>query len=623
MKDDTKFYWLIFACVFVVIFEALAFFDIKFQSPLAIPLYLLIIIFIGHETLWHGFKALYQLKFTSIQLLMLIAVVGAFYLGKYEEAAVVIVLYTLAEKLEDLGIAKSRSSIQLLLNKIPKDVAVKDKKGRIPVKEVSIGDVILIKPGEMIALDGVIVVGSTTVDESTITGEPIPQDKHPEDFVFAGTLNEQGYIEVRVTKQFADTSLAKIKEMTFNALKNKAKTQKFIEKFARIYIPTVILIALAVALIPPLVFAQNFNYWFLESLTLLVIACPCALVISTPISIYSAVSNASTQGILIKGGKYIEALGQLKAIAFDKTRTLTEGHPHVTDIIPRGNNTRESLLGCAAGIEQFSEHPLSQSIVAAAQNEKYIIHQAESFQSFVGRGVKGDCLVCEDRHHCIGKLKFILEEHKVPEQVVNQVEELQKQGKTVIVVSTHKEIKGIIAFADKIRPESKAVIDQLHQMGIVTAMLTGDHRMPAEKVAKELGIPIVKTEQLPENKAQSVNELIEKYGTTAMVGDGVNDAPALATANVGISMSTLGSDTALEAASVVILSDHLKKIPPLILLGKRTLNIIRFNTFWAILVKILFIALAVAGRSNLVLAIFADVGVTLMVIFNSLRLTKD
>lgn len=553
---------------------------------------------------------------------MLIAVGGAYYLGMYEEAAVVIVLYTLAEKLEDLGIAKSQSSISALLGKMPKNVPVKHK-GVISIKDIAIGDIILVKPGDLIALDGKVTLGSTTVDESPITGEPIPKDKHVGDAVFAGTLNEQGYIEVEVAKKSEESSLSKIKEITSNALKNKARTQKFIEKFAKIYIPTIIILAIGVTAIPTLFLGQSFNFWFLESLTLLVIACPCALVISTPISIYSAVSNASAQGILVKGGKYFEALGELKVLALDKTRTLTEGRPYVTDVIPRGIHTRETLLSCAAGIEQFSEHPLSQSLIKAAQDEKYILHQAEAFRNLVGRGVMGDCLVCEDRHHCIGKLKFILEEHEVPMEVVNQVEELQNQGKTVIVISTHKEVKGIIAFADKLRPDSKSMVETLKEMGIITAMLTGDHLLSSKKIAEELKIPIIQAELLPEGKALVVEELIQKYGPTGMMGDGVNDAPALATANVGISMSSLGSDTAIEAASVVILSDHLKKVPELIKLGRRTLNTIRFNTFWAILVKVLFVGLAIVGKSNLVLAIFADVGVTLMVIFNSLRLSRS
>jgi Cd2+/Zn2+-exporting ATPase len=619
----TKFHWLIFACVFVVLFEALSLSGVRFQPSIAAPLFLLIIVGIGHETLWHGLKALFTLNLASIQLLMVIAVSGAFYLGQYEEAAVVIVLYTLAEKLEDLGIARSKLSIENLLSKMPKEVLIKGKENLTPVNLVVIGDIIAIKPGDIIALDGEVIEGSSSVDESTITGEPIPQDKHIGDKVFAGTWNQQGYLEVRITKTAKESSLAKIKEMTANALKSKAKTQLFIEKFARIYTPTVIFIALAVTIIPTLFLGKNFNDWFVESLTLLVIACPCALVISTPISIYSAVSNATTKGVLIKGGKYLEALGQLKAIAFDKTRTLTEGHPHVTDVIPIGTHTVESLLSCAAGIEQFSEHPLSQSIVNAAQNEKYTFHPAESFQSFIGKGVKGDCLVCKDRHHCIGKLQFILEEHQVPVNVVNEVDRLQKQGKTVIVVSTHKEVEGIIAFSDKIRPESKSTIDDLHKMGIQTILLTGDHLMPAQAVADELNIPIVKAELLPDEKAKEIQSLMKKYKVVGMMGDGVNDAPALALASVGISMNTLGSDIAIDAASVVILSDHLKKLPSLINLGRRALNIIHFNTVWAIGVKILFIALAIAGKSNLVLAIFADVGVTFLVILNSLRLTRN
>lgn len=619
---DKKFQLLLAATVLVAVLEILSIIGLQFPPSIAIPFFLAMIVGIGHQTLIKGFEALLNFNFRSINLLMLLAVAGAFYLGKYEEAAVVIVLYTLAEKLEDIGIAKSKSALSALMSKMPKEVTIKGRETTIPTSDVNIGDIIQVKPGEMIALDGIVKEGFSSVDESTITGEPVPKDKGQGDAVFAGTLNTQGYLEIEVTKTEKNSAIAKIQELTFQATKTKADTQKFIEKFSQIYTPAVILIALSVVLIPTLFFNGNFDKWLLEGLSILVIACPCALVISTPISIYSAIGAASKLGVLIKGGRYLEAIGQIKAIALDKTRTLTIGRPYVTDIIAFGKNNDEDLISCAAGLETYSEHPLSESIVLAAQNRSVTPHSVENFQSVIGKGIKGDCLICQDKHHCIGKLEFILEEHHVPDEVIEKIDLLQNEGKTVVVVSTHKEIEGIIGLSDEIRPESKAFCDQLSLLGVDAWMLTGDHIAPARLVAKELGIKEVQASLLPEDKATVLKEMLDKYKTVAMVGDGINDAPALALSSVGITMSNLGSDTAIEAASIVILNDNLMLIPKMIELGRRALRIIRFNTFWAIAVKLVFIALAIAGHSNLVMAILADVGVTLFVIANSLRLLK-
>lgn len=623
LLKDPKFLWVLCATLLVVFLEFLSLGGIQLPSLFAVPFFLLIILLIGNRTLYHGLQALFKLNLRSMNLLMLIATCGAFYLGKYEEAAVVIVLYTLAEKLEDYGIAKSRSALDALIAKIPRDALIKGHREPTPLSEIKVDDLLIIKPGTMIPLDGHVVLGTSSVDESTITGEPILQDKLPGDVVFAGTLNLLGYLEISVTALAQDSTLAKIKELTFQATRRKANTQRFIETFSSYYTPSVILLAIGLASIPPLFLNGNFQHWFLESLSLLVIACPCALVISTPISIYSAIGNASTKGVLIKGGKYLEAIGQIKAIALDKTRTLTKGEPHVSDVISFGNNSREDLLSCAAGIERYSEHPLSQSIVNAAENENYILHEVENFQNIIGKGVKADCLVCQDSHHCVGKLQFILEEHTVSEEVLKTVDRLQKEGKTVVVVSTHYEVEGIIALKDTLKPESKEAIDCLHRLGIKTIMLTGDHIIPAQVVATELGISDVRTDLLPQDKAKAIESLMQKYTHVAMVGDGINDAPALALSTVGISMSKLGSDMAIEASSIVILNDHLSLIAEMVTLGRRTRKIIQFNLFWAIAVKFLFITLALLGTSSLVMAIFADVGVTLIVILNSLRLMNS
>jgi len=621
--QDRKFLWLISSVAVVAFFEFLSLAGWHLPTVVGAPFFAVVILAIGWQTIWKGLKALAKLNFRSINLLMVIAVIGAFILGEFEEAAVVIVLFTLGERLEEFGIASSKSALQSLVDKTPKTAVVKDDGGQtreITLAEIQIGDTLVIKPSEMIAMDATVIFGASSVDESTITGEPLPKDKHAGDTVFAGTLNMQGYLEARVLKTAKDTTLAKIIETTFAATRTKAETQKFIEKFSAFYTPTIIFIAVLIVTVPTLIFGREFEFWFREALTLLVIACPCALVISTPISIYAAVGNASSRGALVKGGKYIEAIGQIKAVAMDKTRTLTYGKPKVTDVISFGETSREHLLACAAGIESYSEHPLAQAIVTAAHNEKLEIHRVENFQSILGKGAKADCVVCYDKHHCIGKLPFITEEHAVQDEIVEKVESLQRMGKTSIVISSHGGVEGVIALSDEIKIESKATIAELKNLGVEVVMLTGDNHAPAEAVARAVGITEVKAELLPERKADAIRELLQKYGAVAMVGDGVNDAPALALSSVGVAMGAAGSDTAIEAASIAILNDRLELIPYLIRLGRKTISTVKINTTLAVATKLVFIILAIFGLSSLAMAIFADVGVTVLVILNSLRL---
>ena len=623
--QDRKFLWLIASVAVVAVFEFLSLAGWHLPPRIGAAFFALIILAIGWRTLLHGAKALLKFNFRSINLLMMIATAGAFYLGEYEEAAVVIVLFSLGERLEAFGILQSKSALQALVDRTPKTARVKSVDGaemELTLDQIKVGDILILKPSAMIAMDAQVVSGASSVDESTITGEPLPKDKHTGDLVFAGTLNMQGYLEARVTKLAADSTLARIIETTFAATKTKAETQKFIEKFSSYYTPSIIFIAVLIAAVPTLVFGQPFNSWFEQAITILVIACPCALVISTPISIYSAIGNASAKGALVKGGKYIEAIGQIKAVAMDKTRTLTYGKPKVTDVVPFGETTREHLLACAAGIETYSEHPLAQAIVQAAKAERIEIHQVENFQAVLGKGAKADCVVCYDKHHCIGKLPFITEEHRVQDEVVKQVEAFQKQGKTSIVVSSHGGVEGVIALTDELKTESKQTVGELKKLGVAVVMLTGDNHAPAMLVAEEVGIEEVQAEMLPEDKAAAVRELLAKYAGVAMVGDGVNDAPALALSSVGIAMGAAGSDTAIEAASIAILNDRLELIPYLIRLGRRTISTIKINTTLAVVTKLVFVVLAIFGLSSLALAIFADVGITVLVILNSLRLLK-
>lgn len=619
---DRKFQWLLASVSLVAAFEVLSLGGWHLPPAAAIPIFGAIIVAVGHPTLRKGLRALAGLNFRSINLLMVIAVVGAFYTAQYEEAAVVIVLFTLGERLEEFGISSSKSALQALVDRTPKQATVRGDGGprQAPVGDIRPGEILVIKPSDLIPLDAEVTTGSSSVDESTITGEPLPRDKRPGDPIFAGTLNLHGYLEARVTKAAADTTLARIIDVTFSATKTKASTQRFIERFSAIYTPAVIVGALLLVTVPTLLLHRPLDPWLREALTLLVIACPCALVISTPISIYAAIGNASARGVLIKGGKYIEAVGQIRAVALDKTRTLTYGRPKVVDVIPFGKTTREHLLACAGGIEQYSEHPLARSILEAAQGEGVAVHAVENFEAVLGKGAKADCTICYDRHHCIGKLPFVVEEHAVGDDVVAQVERLQREGKTSIVISSASTVEGIVAMTDEIKPESAPAVAALRSLGVEPVMLTGDHRVPAQAVADQVGIREVQAELLPDGKAEAIRALTERHGAVAMVGDGVNDAPALALSSVGIAMGAAGSDTAIEAASIAILNDHLALLPYLVRLGRRTLSTIRFNTALALVTKLAVVALAVAGRSSLALAIVADVGVTVIVIGNSLRL---
>lgn len=621
--DDAKFRWLIVSVIVVGVFEVLALAGWHLPSRIDGPFFAAVIVAIGHHTLWTGLGALARLDVRSINLLLVIATAGAFYLGEYEEAAVVVVLFNLAERLEDFGIERSKSALQALVDRAPKTATLRGEGNvtrDVPISEIAVGDTLVIKPSDMIAADAEVSTGTSSVDESAITGESLPQDKHPGDRLFAGTLNLQGYLEARVTKRAAGSTLAKIVETTFAATKTKAETQKFIETFSVYYTPSIMAVALLLVAVPVVFLAQSFDPWFRSALTLLVIACPCALVVSTPISIYAAIGNASSRGALVKGGKVVEAIGRVRAVAMDKTRTLTFGRPRVTDVLPFGEATREHLLACAAGIERYSEHPLARAVVDAARAETVALHDAENFRAVVGKGAMADCVVCYDRHHCIGKLPFISEEHDTAENIVARVDALQREGKTSIVVSTRGGVEGIIAMLDEVKPESKAAVAQLERLGVVTVMLTGAHAVPAHAVARAVGIRDVRAGLLPDDKAEAVRDLARRYGMVAMVGDGVNDAPALALSSVGVAMGAAGSDTAIETASIALLNDRVELVPFLIRLGRRAIATIKVNTTLAVMTKIVVIGLAIAGRSSLAVAILADVGVTVLVIFNSLRL---
>lgn len=620
LLKNKKFKYLLIALVAVIPFEALSLSGKHLPYPVELGALGLIVVIFGRDVFKKGILSLWKLRFSSINLLMTIAVIGAVAIGELEEAAIVIILFSLGNVLEDFGISRSKSSLQDLVNKTPKQATLKDGTV-VPLSELTVDSVIIVKHGDIIPVDGVIVSGNSLVDESSITGEPLPKTKVLGDAVFAGSTSTEGYLEIKVTKLSGESTLQKIINLTYEAVERKSNAQAFIEKFAKYYTPLILLSSILLIVIPVFVFGEPFQKWFVQALTLLIISCPCALVISTPVSVFSAVGNASRKGVVIKGGRFLEEIGKIKAIAFDKTRTLTKGTPIVTDVIPFGGNTEKDVISCLSGLETFSEHPISKSVIAYAEAKKMDLHTFDSYKATSGKGIEGVCLVCTDSHRCAGTLAYMKEEHgAIDESITKKAEELEKQGKTVIFVSNGTEIKGIVGVSDEIKEESAETVVQLQKLGITSLMLTGDTVAPAEAVGKTVGITEVYASLLPEDKVTKVQELKKKYGSVAMVGDGVNDAPALATASVGVAMASAGSDVAIENADIAIMNDKLSILPELISIAQKSNGIIRFNIALALITKAGFLTLAVSGHANLVMAIVADVGVTIFVVINSLRL---
>ena len=622
LSQNRNFRWLVAGLALVAPLEVLSLFDFRVTPWAQIPLLALLALLFGRNLLLSGLRSLIRLDFSNMNLLMTIALGGAIYLGHFEEAGVIIVLFALGEMLEDFGVTKSQEALQELVEKTPKTAQVKDKEEKVPVETVEVGAIVIVKPGDQIPLDGEVATGNSLVDETAITGEPLPRSKYPGDLVFAGSINGSGYLEIAVTKKSRDTTLSKIIQLTFQSAERKSHSQRFIEKFAGYYTPSVVLTSLLLVLIPVGLLGKPFEPWFIQALALLIISCPCALVVSTPVAIFSAIGNATQRGALIKGGRFIEEMGRVKVIAFDKTRTLTKGEPAVSDVFTFDNLPPEEVLGCAAGMEAFSEHPIAKSILAKAEEERIQPHPFENFEAISGKGLKGECMVCYNSHQCLGNIRFVTEEHHAQEDVVKKVEELERQGKTAIVISDHQRVKGVIGVSDEIRPESKSVVENLRSLGITPVILTGDNRSAAEFVAAQLGIEMVKAQLLPDQKVEELARLIRENRHVAMVGDGVNDAPALASASVGIAMAAIGSDVAIENADIALMNDNLIMVPYLVKLGRKTVGKIRFNTISAVLIKFIFLSLALGGMSSLVLAIFADVGVTVLVVLNGLRLYR-
>jgi len=592
---------------------------IELSAVLSISFFIIATLLGGQKNIRNGIPNLLKLKF-NMDTLMTVAVIGAVIIGYYEEAAVVAFLFGVSEALEVYTMEKARRSIKSLMDIAPKKAIIlrNGNEVEISVEDIEIGDVMIVKPGEKIAMDGEVIKGTTSINQAAITGESIPQDKGIGDEIFAGTLNQSGSIEVKVTKLVQDTTISKIINMVEDAQEQRAPSQTFVDKFAKYYTPAIMMLAVLIAIVPPLLFGADWKPWIYNALALLIIGCPCALVVSTPVAIVTAIGNAAKHGVLIKGGIHLENTGSLKAIAFDKTGTLTQGKPVVTDVVSTSGKNEDILLSIAAGIEKLSEHPLATAIIKKAEGKQLPIAKAENFQAIHGKGAKA---TIESEVYQIGNPRMFEELNIKIEDQKEQIKKLQEEGKTVMLLSQRDKIIAIIAVADEIREVSKKAIQQLKQAGIAkTIMLTGDNHATARAIALKVGVDEYRAELLPEDKVSAVKELGEIYQQIGMVGDGINDAPALATATTGIAMGGAGTDTALETADIALMADDLSKLPYTIRLSRATLKIIKQNIGFALGIKAVATLLVIPGWLTLWLAILADMGATILVTFNAMRL---
>ncbi|RTE10168.1 heavy metal translocating P-type ATPase [Paenibacillus whitsoniae] len=590
-------------------------------SPLLITLLYALSIVIG------GYKpaksAFYAVKSRSLDMnvLMTVAVLGAAAIGEWLEGATVVWLFALGIMLQTRSIEKTRNSIRSLMDLAPPEAIVKSGGAlvRKPVEEVAVGDLIVVKPGDKIPLDGQIIAGESSVNQAPITGESIPVDKQSGDPVYAGTINEHGSLEIQVTKPAYDTTIAKIIHLVEEAQEQKAPTEAFVDKFARSYTPIVFILALVVMVLPPVFGFGTWGEWFYKGLELLVVACPCALVISTPVAIVSAIGNAARNGVLIKGGAFLEVAGRISAIAFDKTGTLTEGKPKVAQVIPYRSN-QEELLSIAKTLEGYSTHPIANAFVDYADKEGIAAHQGDKFRNIVGKGVSA---VIGGHEYFAGNLKLFEQLNTDFGEIKSQILSLQQEGQSIVIVGTKDAILGVIGVADTVRNTSVKALSALKHAGMnQVVLLTGDNEGTAKKVATETGVTRYYAQLLPEDKVTVVKQLQEEGYVVAMVGDGINDAPALATANLGIAMGGAGTDTAMETADIVLMADNLEKLPHTIRLSRKALQIIKQNIWFSISVKLLALVLIFPGWLTLWIAVLSDTGAAILVILNSMRLLK-
>ena len=579
-------------------------------------LFLSVIAISGYTIIKTGILALFKGNFT-MNFLMTIAVLGSFLIGSGAEGAVVIFLFYIALYLENYAGEKARKSIASLLKLAPETAIVKHdgENTEMHVHNVNIGNIIVVKPGDKIALDGIVIEGISAINQAAITGESMPVTKTIGDEVFAGTLNEVGYLEIEVTKRSNETVLSKIVELVKESQNRKSNTETFIDRLAKYYTPAVIFLAAIVATVPVIIFGLPLDTWVYRALVLLIISCPCAFLLSTPVAMVSGITASTKNGVLIKGSKYVEEMEKISVMVFDKTGTLTEGELEVTDIIHLNGASENDVLSLAGSLESKSKHPLAKSIIKYIEKSDIELKDVENFESITGKGLKGKI---NGKIFYIGKKSLFNGNYEFPEDLIHK---LQNNGKTVVFIGNNRSIIGLIGLRDKIRELSKYTIHELKNKEIKTVMLTGDNNRTAKTVAENLGLDEFYAELLPENKVKVIEELLNKNESVAMVGDGINDAPALARSNVGIAMGAAGSDVAIETADIALMHDDISKINYLIELSRKTMVIVKQNVSIALLIQVSLSILAVFGFVTLWMAVtFGDMGLTLAVILNSLRI---
>jgi Zn2+/Cd2+-exporting ATPase len=560
----------------------------------------------------------------DINVLMLVAVAGAVALGEWGEGASVVFLFALAQLLEARAMDRARGAISALMDLAPAEALVRDPASpelrKVSVEAIAIGDTVVVRPGEKFPLDGVVSAGESHVNQAPVTGESLPVEKGPDDEVYAGTINGRGSLDVRVTRRRADSTLARIIELVERAQAQRAPSQTFVERFARVYTPAVLVMAALIAIVPPLVAGGAWPVWIYRSLVLLVISCPCALVISTPVSIVSALAAAARKGVLIKGGARLERLADVRCVAFDKTGTLTRGDLRVVDVTPLDGIPAERILQLAASVETLSEHPIGAAIVAHARERRVALVNAEQFQALPGLGAEARV---DGTQLLIGSHRLFDDRGLCSPPVHDLLDRVSAGAATTVIVGAMKPI-GVIGVADRPREAARDAVQMLREHGVRhVALLTGDHPAAAEALNASVGVDEIRAGLLPAGKVQAVEDLRSRHGTIAMVGDGVNDAPALATADVGIAMGVAGSDAALETADIALMADELLKIPYALRLSRATVRNIRANIAFSIVLKGAFLVMAIFGVATLWMAVLADMGASLIVIANALRLLRE
>lgn len=585
--------------------------------PVSTVLYLAAIVCGAYDFSREGWAAVRSLRF-NMDFLMTFAIIGAVVIQEYVEAASLAFLFSLAELLESFAVERARTSLRELMKLTPDVAHVKGDSGLVDVAadEVQLGQVVVVRPGEKIPVDGEVIDGVSSVDQSPITGESVPVRKEPGEGVYAGSVNVEGALEVRVSERPENTMLARIVHLVEEAEAKKAPSERFVEKFARVYTPAVVALAVGVATVPPLFFAAPFNPWFVKALTLLVIACPCALVISTPVTVVSALTSASRNGVLIKGGVYLEEMAQVRAIAFDKTGTLTKGKLKVTDVVPLNGRTASEVLQLAASLEARSEHPIARAILEASDGHALL--EVQEFRAVAGKGVTGKA---DGTTYYLGRPElFATLSVPLPESELRQ---LQSRGRTTMLVGSEREIFGLIALTDELRTHARETVAKLQAAGKEVVMITGDNPETARAIAEQLGISHYHAALLPEQKVEEITYLRKKYGKVAMVGDGINDAPALAAANVGIVMGAAGTYAALETGDIALMADDLTKLPYLVEISQKARGVIKENITASIVLKLSLAVGVFPGVVSLVLAVLlGDMGASLAVTANAMRLAR-